>query len=57
MSPCPRCNSPAPQQHPAVQHGGEVELCTHAFHLKATPSNPPAYIAAVRAKLHQQAAQ
>lgn len=53
---CPRCNSPAPHQHPAVQHEGEVEICTHGFHLKPTPMNRPAYIAAVRAKLQQQAA-
>lgn len=47
---CPRCGSPAPHLHPAVQFEGEVEVCTHKFHLKATPQNVPAYIAAVREK-------
>lgn len=31
--------------HPAVQYGGEVEICTHDFHLTETPQN--AYIADV----------
>lgn len=29
---CPRCNSPSPERHPAVQHGGEVQVCSHHFH-------------------------
>lgn len=56
MKRCSRCNSPAPHQHPAVQHEGEVELCTHAFHLTPGGMNRPEYIEAVRAKLQQQAA-
>lgn len=48
MSKCPKCKSTAPHMHPAVQHEGEVRLCTHDFHLKETPQNIPAYVAAVR---------
>lgn len=29
---CPRCNSPDPKRHPALQFEGEVEPCTHPFH-------------------------
>ena len=56
MNRCPRCNSPAPHQHPAAQHEGEVELCTHAFHLTPSSQNRPEYIQAVCVKLRQQAA-
>jgi hypothetical protein len=48
---CPRCGSDKPHLHPAVQNGGEVELCTDVFHLRQTPQNRPGYIAAVRARL------
>lgn len=37
---CPRCSSPAPHLHPAVQHEGEVQPCDHAFHKRITPQNP-----------------
>jgi len=47
---CPRCASPAPERHPAVQCEGEVELCTHEFHLQRTNMNKPEYIEAVLAK-------
>lgn len=47
---CPRCRSNSPERHPAMQFEGEVELCTHGFHLQPTPMNRPAYIAAVLAK-------
>ena len=47
---CPDCKSAHPHHHPAVQVDGEVELCTHAFHLQSTPQNLPEYIEAVRAK-------
>lgn len=30
--PCPTCNSPSADRHPAVQHGGEVEICRDKFH-------------------------
>lgn len=50
MKRCPRCQSNAPHLHPAVQFEGEVELCTHDFHLTKTPSNRPEYIAAVMKK-------
>lgn len=29
---CPRCDSAYPHLHPAVQSGGEVQVCTHPFH-------------------------
>jgi Lar family restriction alleviation protein len=47
---CPTCDSPSPERHPAMQHGGEVELCTDAYHLIPTAGNRPSYIAAVEAK-------
>jgi hypothetical protein len=53
---CPRCDSPAPHLHPAVQCEGEVELCTHHFHLTPTNQNRPEWIENVRAKLRKQAA-
>lgn len=36
---CPRCDSPAPHLHPAVQHEGEVQECTHEFHKQPTSQN------------------
>lgn len=29
---CPTCDSTAPHLHPAVQQGGEVEICKDAWH-------------------------
>jgi hypothetical protein len=29
---CPRCDSPQPHLHPAVQFEGEVEPCGHPWH-------------------------
>lgn len=29
---CPRCDSPRPSSHPAVQEGGEVQPCPHPWH-------------------------
>jgi hypothetical protein len=29
---CPRCTSPVPRLHPAVQHGGEGTICPDDFH-------------------------
>lgn len=36
---CPKCESPSPHLHPAVQHEGEIEICTDNFHLTDTPQN------------------
>lgn len=33
---CPRCNSPKPELHPAMQHGGEVQMCKHPWHERAS---------------------
>lgn len=29
---CPRCDSPSPKLHPAIQYEGEVQLCNHPWH-------------------------
>lgn len=42
---CPRCHSPSPHLHPAVQHEGEVQPCSHVFHLRETTQNTPERIA------------
>lgn len=41
---CPRCGSPQPHLHPAVQHEGEVQVCLDEFHLRPTPQNTKSYI-------------
>lgn len=38
---CPRCDSPAPHLHPAMQFEGEVQPCEHPWHLQRTNQNPP----------------
>jgi hypothetical protein len=50
MKKCPRCTSSAPHMHPAMQSGGEVEICPHDFHLTPTNQNRPEYIARVLEK-------
>lgn len=37
---CPRCNSPSPERHPAVQHESEVQICPHPFHATETKDEP-----------------
>jgi hypothetical protein len=48
MTKCPRCDSPAPHLHPAVQYEGEVQPCPHPFHDRVTPENTADKIAAAR---------
>lgn len=50
MNRCPRCTSPSPHMHPAMQFEGEVEVCPHEFHLTPTNQNTQAYIDEVLAK-------
>ena len=52
---CPTCQSPSPHLHPAMQHEGEVELCTDEFHLTPTNQNTVANIASVNAKRRERA--
>lgn len=33
---CPRCDSPDPRFHPAMQSGGEVQCCPHSWHEAAS---------------------
>ena len=49
MNKCSTCNSKQPHLHPAVQLGGEVQICADAFHLTPTLQNPPQFIALVEA--------
>lgn len=35
---CPRCDSPAPGLHPAMQEGGEVQPCPDPWHNSARGS-------------------
>ena len=47
---CPRCASPQPHLHPAVQHEGEVSPCTHPWHL-STPQGREAAARVVGARV------
>lgn len=42
---CPRCDSPSPHLHPAMQFEGEVQECSDAFHDRVTPQNTAERIA------------
>lgn len=43
---CPRCDSPQPHLHPAMQFEGEVQPCSHPYHQTVTASNTLARIIA-----------
>ncbi len=43
---CPTCDSPHSHLHPAMQEGGEVEVCRYSFHRRITPQNTAARILA-----------
>ena len=43
---CPKCNSPSPHLHPAMQFEGEVQPCDNDYHRIVTPENTERRIAA-----------
>lgn len=51
MKHCPRCDSPQPHLHPAIQFEGEVQPCAHPYHLTQTPQNTPEKIQRHREQL------
>ena len=58
MQTCKTCGSTAPHMHPAVQVGGEVEVCGDSFHLTITPQNRLSFIIEVeRKRMAQEAAR
>lgn len=50
---CPRCDSPQPHLHPAVQCGGEVSPCSDGFHRLVTAQNTAGRIADLNALLRE----
>jgi hypothetical protein len=48
MTNCPKCDSPYPHLHPAIQYEGEVQPCPDPFHEIVTASNTPQRIAELR---------
>lgn len=57
MAKCRTCGSSNPHLHPAVQHEGEVHICTDDFHLQETAQNKPEYIAAVHEAQKKEASR
>jgi len=52
---CPRCNSPEPHLHPAMQFEGEVQTCLHEYHLTPTPQNTPDKISKINMERREAA--
>ncbi len=48
---CPKCNSPAPHLHPAVQFEGEFQPCNDNYHRILTPENTKQRVAETDALL------
>jgi hypothetical protein len=44
---CTTCDSPAPHLHPAIQHEGEVFVCSDRFHCEVTAQNTPDFIRSI----------
>jgi hypothetical protein len=53
---CPRCDSPQPHLHPALQFEGEGQPCDHDYHRHITPENTAARIEQVESLKQRLAA-